>query len=277
MSSRSAAAQLVEEPDPILVRDDPSAIAFDRGAGGLYVADGYSGAIVRVDGERQQRIATVDAGGMVATDRIGGLAVTPYGTLYVARVGHGRAGAIFRVDPDGHMEALEKLPARYWRCGVVYDGREHALYTTQFMAGTRGAFDGSIVTIDLVTGEPSTILDGFQKPVGIAKLGSVLVVADARQRAVFRVDLIAGRAVFRLQLAGNIDRPDSVCACGTDSVLVTTYDEETRLGAIRRLWLDGRREAVIARGPWEPRGIATDGERAFVAAHRAGRVLVFPL
>jgi hypothetical protein len=277
VSARRAAVVPVEDPSPIVVRDDPSGVAYDRRSGVLYVADGYSGAIVRVDGDRQQRIATIDPAGVIVGDRIGALAITPYGTLYVARIGYGRAGAIFRVEPTGDVEALDKLPARFLRYGVDYDEHEHALFTTQFMSGRRGPFDGAVVTVDLVTGEPSMVLDGFQKPLGITKVGTVLVVADARQRAVFRIDLIAGRAAFRLQLAGDIDRPDSVCALDAESVLVTTYDEDTRLGAVRRIWLDGRREAVIARGPWEPRGIATDGMHAYVATHRNGRVLVFAL
>jgi hypothetical protein len=260
---------------PIPVREDPTGLACADGS--LYVADGYNGAVIRVDGSRQQRIATLDTGGVVASNRIGGIAATPHGTLYIARVGHGHSGAIFRVQPGGMIDELDKLPSRFWRYGLAYDVAEHALYSTQFMSGKRGAFDGSVVAIDLVSGEPSTVIDGFLKPLGIAKLGSTLVVADARQRAVFRVDLVAGRAVFRLQLAADVDRPDSLCACGDDSVLLTTYDEETRLGAVRRLWLDGKRSAVLARGPWEPRGIATDGTRIFVAAHRAARVLVFPL
>lgn len=280
MSSRPAAMYPVALPlddSPIPARDDPSGVAYDASTKVLFVADGYSGAIVRIAGERQQRVATIPAAGVLTGNRIGGLIVTKHGTLYAVRVGHGHAGAIVRVRPDGAMEALEKLPSRFWRYGIAYDAGEHAIYTTQFMSGKRGAFDGSIVAVDLATGVPSTVLDGFQKPMGIAKVGASLVVADARQRAVYRVDLVAGRAVFRLQLAGDIDAPDSICACGDDSVLVTTYDEETRLGAVRRLWLDGRRSAIIARGPWEPRGITTDGDRAFVAAHRAGRVLVFVL
>ena len=65
-------------------------------------------------------------------------------------------------------------------------------------------------------------------------------------------------------------------ACGSDSVLVTTFDDITRTGCVRQLWPDGL-SRVVARGPWEPRGIATDGDRVYVAARRAGRVLVFEL
>jgi hypothetical protein len=45
---------------------------------------------------------------------------------------------------------------------------------------------------------------------------------------------------------------------------------------VRRLWLDGHSRA-IAEGAWEPRGVATDGERVFVATRRSGAILAFHL
>jgi hypothetical protein len=45
---------------------------------------------------------------------------------------------------------------------------------------------------------------------------------------------------------------------------------------VQRVWLDGRTQ-LVAHGDWEPRGIATDGERVFVASRRGGRILVFPI
>ena len=266
---------MVAQVAPSAACTDPYGVTLCNGL--LYVTDRYNGAVARVDGPTQEWIATIDAAGVVAPERLGGIAATPDGTLYVARLGHGHAGAIVRIEPDGTVAALPHMPARFCRSGLAYDAGEHALYTTQFIAGQRGAFEGSIVVVDLASGRSSTVLDGFLHPTGIAKVGNVLVVTDARQRAVFRVELVAGRAVLRLQLAGDIDRPESVCACGDDSVLVTTFDPETGLGAVRRLWLDGKRSEVIACGPWQPRGVATDGTRIHVAAHRTSRLLVFPL
>ncbi len=263
-----------DDLQPIQVRADPNGLAYDRHTNALFVADGYSGAIVRIDGHLQRRIATIDSGGALGTNRIGGLALTPYGTLFVTRLGYGESGTIVRVEPDGQAEPLLRLPRHYWRLGVTYDPAEHALYATQFLTSKQGAHSGEVVMIDLVTGEPSTVLDGFAKPIGIVKLGSTLVVADARQRAVFRVDLRGGRAVRRLQLVADIGRPDSMCAFGSDSVLVTSYDEDAQRGSVRRLWLDGRTRG-IASGAWEPRGVTTDGQHVFLSSHRGGRVLVF--
>ena len=164
---------------------------------------------------------------------------------------------------------------RVWRGGLVHDGER--MFATQFMRSNSGAFDGSVVEIDPTTGACSHVIDGFLHPTGIAKVGNVLVIADARQRAVFRVALAGGRGVFRLQLAGAIDRPEGVCGYDGDSVLVTTFDDSIGRGTVRRLWLDGRRQELVAEGPWEPRGVATDGERVFVAMRRSGMVMVFDI
>ena len=269
---QSALAFVSDEPRPISVGADPNGIAYARGM--LYVADAYNGAIHQVAGERQRRIATVETGGVIANERIGGIAVASHGILYVARLGYGEAGAIIRIERDGRMRTLPDLPACWWRSGIVYDAREPALYTTQFMKSRSGAFDGGIVEIDLVTGEPSLVLDGFLQPVGIAKLGEMLVVTDARQRAVFRVELSAGRAVRRLQLASYLGRPAGICAFDEDSVIVTAFDENSQSGEVRRIWLDGQTER-IATGPWEPRGVASDGSRIWVSTRRSGRILMF--
>jgi DNA-binding beta-propeller fold protein YncE len=269
----------LDDLSAITVRADPMGLAVDRGTGALFVADGTTGAILRIeDGDRHRRIATIGHVGTrgAATPLVGGIAITPFGTLFATHVGNGSNGSIARFDPGGHVETYDRLDRGVWRLGLAYDVREHALYATQFHTSRFGAHDGSIIAIDLVTGEPSTIIDGFAKPIGIAKLGSTLVVADARQRAVFRVDLRAGRAIQRLQLVGDLGRPDSLCACGPDSVLVTSFDPELGRGAVRRLWLDGRTQG-LGSGSWEPAGVATDGDRVFVAARRANKVLVFPL
>lgn len=257
---------------PIQVRADPDGLAFDPRTRALYVADSYAGAISSVLGEQQRRIATIESGGVIGA-RIGGIALTPYGTLFATRIGHGRAGAILQVEPDGRQTVLPNISVELRRGSVTYDAGEHALYATQYRSSGSGAFDGAVIVIDLASGQPSMVLDGFLEPVGIAKLGATLVIADARQRAVFRVEMIAGRAVRRLQLAGYVDRPYAVCPFRNDSVLVSTYDERAQRGALRRIWLDGRLHTIAA-GPWEPRGVATDGERAFVAIRRGGQLMV---
>ncbi len=255
----------------ITVVADPVCVALHGEA--LVVADGYSGAIVRVTGDFQRRIGTVDTGGMISANRVGGLALGPDGTVYAARSGEGQVGAIFAINPEGQSVALADVPSKVWQGALAYDrGR---LFATQYMRSRSGAFDGAVVEVDLATGTCSNVIDGFLHPTGLAVLGNVLVVADARRRAVFRVDLAGGRGVFRLQLSADVERPDAICPYGTDAVLVTSTEDETGIGTVRRLDLDGS-SAIIAQGPWEPRGVACDGRRAYVATRRNG-VLVFDL
>jgi sugar lactone lactonase YvrE len=278
MSSPLSIAIPSDDLEPILLRADPSCLAFDQRTDALYVADAYSGAIIEVDHRvgRQRRIATIDSGGVIATNRIGGLALAEDGALYVSRVGCGQAGAVFRVVPGHEPEPLAAIHPRPWRGGLATT--HGTLYTTQFMRSSSGPFDGALVAIDLATGACSTLLDGFLFPTGVVALGANLVVADARHRAVFLVELAGGLAVSRLQLAADLDRPDAIAPCGEDSVLVTSYDEARSRGTVRRIYLDGHTPTrVIAEGAWEPRGVATDGERVFVATRRTGAVLAFHL
>ena len=275
MASTARAYAPSDDLHVIHVPSDPNGLAYDRNDDTLYLADGDSGAVLAIAQGHRRRIATIDSAGIVASNRLGGIAVTPDGTLYVARLGHGHAGAIFRIR-HGAVTQLADLSPRAWRLGVVYDEREHALYATQFHKVVTGPCDGTIVRIDLTTGAVVPVIDGFRKPVGVAKLGSTLVITDARQRAVYRVELAGGRATRCTQLAAGIDRPDSIAACGPDAVVVTTYEPDTRIGSVRQIWLDGG-VRTIAQGAWEPRGIATDGERAFVSVRGRGRVLVLPL
>lgn len=255
----------------ILVQGDPGCVAIDS-TNALVVGDVYGGALVRITDDHQRRIATIDSGGVATADRLGGIAITPDGTVYVSRIGHGQASAIYRVR-DGRSEALQNVPAKVWLGALALDGDR--LYATHYMRSRSGAFDGAIVEVD-ARGTCSLVIDGLLHPTGLVALGSQLIVADARQRAVFRIDISGGRGVFRLQLAADVDRPDSLCACGDNSVLLTSFDEQNGVGAVRRLWLDGY-SAVIAQGTWEPRGIACDGEHAYVATRRTGSVMVFDL
>ncbi len=258
---------------PITVVADPVCVALHGDA--LVVADGYSGAIVRVTGEFQRRIATVDTGAMISANRVGGLAIAPDGTVYASRIGEGQVGAIFAFDPEGESRTLANVPQKVWQGALAFDAGAKRLYATQYMRSRSGAFDGAVVEVDLANGTCSNVIDGFLHPTGLALLDNVLVVADARRRAVFRVDLAGGRGVFRLQLSADVERPDSLCPCGPDAVLVTSTEDETGIGTVRKIGLDGSSE-IIEQGAWEPRGVVCDGERAYVATRRNG-VLVLDL
>lgn len=256
----------------IAVPADPNGLAYDASDGVLYVADG-GGAVLAVEHGHSRRIATL-ATGPCAANELGGIAVAPGGTLYVARLGHGHAGAIVRVTRRGAVTELPGLAPDVWRLGVVHDPGERALYTTQYDKTAAGPCDGAVIRIDLSTGEVEPVVEGLGKPVGVAKLGPALLVTDARRRAVICAELAHGGARCTEIPLG--ERPDSIAACGLDSVVLTSYRPDAGEGSVHRLWLDGTIETV-ATGPWQPRGVASDGDRAFVSVRRGGRVLVFPL
>lgn len=127
--------------DPYHIAGDPNGLAFDPHTDTLYAADARGGVVWGLDPTRQARVARIESDGVVTTQRISGLAVTPYGTLFVARLGHGRAGAVFRIEPDGQRTALEGIDARFWRLGLHYDAHEHVVYSTQFLKSRSGPFE----------------------------------------------------------------------------------------------------------------------------------------
>lgn len=272
---RSSAARAYESPEAlhaIRVAADPNGLAYDCHDDTLYVTDG-GGAVLAVEQGRLRRLATIDAAGCLA-NQLGGIAVSRDGALYVARLGHGHAGAVVEIAPHGRVRLLAGVSADAWRLGVAYDATEHALYTTTYRKVAAQPCGGAIERIDLTTGAVSTLIEGLGKPVGVAKLGSALVVTDARRGAVLRIDVATGHPARCSELATGIDRPDSIAACGADAVVLTTFCADSGTGSVRKLWLDGTL-ATIASGSWEPRGIASDGDRAFVALRRAGCVLGF--
>lgn len=270
---RLALAQLPDDIAPILVRADPNGLAFEPATDCLFVADDRGRAIIRVSGERQARHAEIPSGGIVARNHLGGLALAPDGTLYAARLGYGRAGAVLRVTPDGAVSELPGLDPLRYRIGVALDPERRALYVTEFLRSRCRPFAGTVVRVELDSGRVTTVCDGFLKPVGIAVVGGALVVADKSLGSVALIRLVGDRAL-RTVIATGVPRPDAITAAGPDSVFVACNDEESATGMIFEVWLDGRIR-FVARGPWEPRGLAYDGaDRLFVSARRTGRVVV---
>ncbi|HEX7839078.1 MAG TPA: hypothetical protein VF469_16485 [Kofleriaceae bacterium] len=168
--------------------------------------------MLAIEQGRRRRIATIAAAGCT-DNQLGGITVAPDDTLYLARLGHGHAGAIFQI-AGGAVTELPGLSPQAWRLGVAYDAAEHALYATRYHKISTMPCDGSIERIDLATGEVVSAIEGLGKPVGVVKLGSTLVISDARRGAVLRAELVGGRAERCTELATGIDRPDSIAACG---------------------------------------------------------------
>jgi hypothetical protein len=254
----------------IHLQAEPNGLAFDPHARALFVVDAHGGAVFRVIGDRSERFATIP---LASGDRLAAIAATPQGTLYVTRVGDRGAGAIFEVEPNGRIKKLDVSTAS-WRLGLAYDASEHALYCTQFVKPAGKACDGAIARVDLASGATTIALHGLIKPVGIVKLGPILLVSEACRARIYELDLDATPRACNWSAVP--DRPDSLCAYDGRSVLLTTYDLVAERGALCRMWLDGRMQ-TLATGTWQPRGVTCDHARAYVSVRRGGRVLVIPI
>lgn len=259
--------------ESIAVPADPNGLAYDPRTATLYVADG-GGAVFAVAHGQARRIATIDAAGCVA-NQLGGIAVAPDGTIWVARLGHGHAGAIFEITPGGRMSQLPGLSPQAWHLGLTYDAAAHALYATRYDKRATGPCDGAVIRIDLATGAVTSVLADLCKPVGVARIGDELWVSDARRGTMLCATLGARGRVGSITWLAGIDRPDSVAAC-SDGVVLTTYDPETGIGSVCRVASAGA-VTTLATGVWQPRGIACDGTHAFVAIRGAGQILVVPV
>jgi len=150
---RSSLARVQSPPEDTLrhlaiaVPADPNGLAYDPGSDTLYVADG-GGAVLAIEHGCSRRVATIPAVGCT-TDELGGIAVAPDGTLYVARLGHGHAGAVCSgITRRGAIAELPGLSPDAWRLGVVHDPAERALYTTQYDKTAAGPCDGAVVRIE---------------------------------------------------------------------------------------------------------------------------------
>jgi sugar lactone lactonase YvrE len=255
--------------DVLFVRADPNGLAYDRERDAVLVADARSGAVLRLDGSRCDRLAKIDSGGVVAADRIAGIAVASDGAVYVTRLGYGRAGAIARIDA-GVVDFVRGQSPQRWRIGLC-DAGDGGLLVTEFARGLGGPHDGAVVHVDPDTGRSEPVLTGLAKPVGVAVVGTCVVATDAVTRRVWAAE----RGGTPRVLAEGLGRPDSVAALGDSAVVLTAYDPDTKVGTVFRLGLDGD-VAVLWTGAHAPRGIATDGVRAYVALRRASRVVVVP-
>ncbi|MBA3540195.1 MAG: hypothetical protein H0T79_11260 [Deltaproteobacteria bacterium] len=263
------------QPLPIYVHADPSGIVYDRRTNALFVADAAGGGVLRVAGGRVDRVAMIDGevDGVVTPTQLASLTRSPDHTLYVTR--HDDP-SVFQIDPDGRSHALIGLDERWSRNAIAYDRVTHGLYATRHLRDRSGAGYGEVTRIDLATHREETIAVGFLRPTGIAVLGETLVVADRRLCGVYRIELVDGQATYCAALATPIGRPHSVCTFDRDSVIVTAYDDKLKFGTVRRLWLDGNAR-LIACGAWHPRGVTTDGDRAYVSIRHGRRVMVFPI
>ena len=246
----------------------PGGVAHDPGRRAILLSDTRSGAIHTITAARQRVFARLPRAPGQRGDAATAPVVGADGSIWVTRPGGGRDGALFRITPSANVVELPLSNQTAIRSAVAIDDAAGIVFTAAH-AGTEGW-----ISAHALDGEVERVYPGFQHPVGLARVGHALLVADRRAASVFILDLrwsVPVKVRLHEHLLGliSLTRADDL------SALATSYDAATNLGQVHRLWLDGRQQ-LVARGSWEPRGAATDGTRVFLSTRDTSRLTVLP-
>lgn len=168
---------------------NPTSIAVGRD-GALYVSSRFEGTVHRVDPATQQmRVFASNLGSPF------GLAFDHAGFLWVGD----RSGTIFRVDPDGHAQAVAELPASIAAFHLAI-GPDGAVYVSAPTLSPRDR----VFRIPRGEGAVETVLEGLGRPQGLAFDGQgrlYVVEAMAGDAGVWRYDLSSPEAAGERVLA----------------------------------------------------------------------------
>ncbi len=246
----------------------PGGVAHDPGRRAILLSDTRSGAIHAISPASQRVFARLPRVPGQRGEAAAALVVGADGSIWITRPGGGRDGALFRITPSANVVELPLSNQTAIRSAVAIDDAAGIVFTAAH-AGTEGW-----VSAHALDGEVERVYPGFQHPVGLARVGHALLVADRRAASVFILDLrwsVPVKVRLHEQLPGliSLTRADDL------SALATSHDPATNLGQVHRLWLDGRQQ-LVARGSWEPRGAATDGTRVFLSTRDASKLTVLP-
>src|SRR6516162_4580718 len=142
------------------LRGAPNGLFYEDLSDTLFIADERDSSIVMIPSGHPPRVVARIPAGCSQRPSIGGLARSPDGTFFVARLGWGEAGAVVRVTDQ--VTILDGTDPTWWHLGVAYDERNGILWATAF---ERPAFRGWLMAIDPQSGRVVERVGGFQKPV----------------------------------------------------------------------------------------------------------------
>jgi hypothetical protein len=264
-----ARAPLVARPEPARPQEarsfelpaEPNGLWWDGASRALYFAGDESHAIYRWrDAGDVRSIATLPAP-PEGKAGLGQPVVLGDGTIVVTRFGHGVAGGILVVRPDGSSALVPGLDPARRRIGlaVAADG---ALYDSWFLFDEAAhSFHGAVSRLALDGGE-TDVLTGLAKPVGVLVVGGQLYVSDQEGNRILRAPLASPGAAQ--PFVANLEAPDLLCAGPGGAIFAGG-----KLGVVYRIAPDGS-VARVAGGYRAVRGVAYDaaGKRLFVVERR---------
>lgn len=253
-----AAVAVERGPARLPVDGDPNGLWWDAASATLYLADDQNNRVLSwrdVVGFRA--VATLPPGPPEGAG-LGQIVRLADGTLVVARFGHGTAGDVAYVSPDGAVGRVSSLDPTRRRIGLTVAG-DGTLYVGWFLRQASGRV-GSVSTLTLAGAEVD-FLTGLSKPVGVLALGDRLLVSDQDRNELLAVDRAApGTTMRRVAM---LTGPDLLCAGPAGSVFVGS----TR-GVVYRVAADGA-VTTFDTGYQSTRGVAWDAtnRRLFVVDH----------
>jgi sugar lactone lactonase YvrE len=264
----------------IAIDGAPNGLVFDEESKRLFIVDSANHRVLVRDesGEITELCAVEPPAGQRQLIGLGGVTLDGAGNLYLVRLPFKERnyGAIFKIDiASGAVTEMANIDKRWRRVGLAYDSEEKTLYVATFDKLGQGIYNGWIAAVDPVVGNESVIVEGFQKPVGIIKIGRNLLVTDQKTGEVIEIDL-SGAAPVKKVLIEGLPEPDLMTGAG-DNFFFTAYDAENNTGYIYRFDRGGNYE-LLQKGPWQPRGIAFDSRGTlFVSLYKRGVVLALPV
>lgn len=267
------------EPTVIDVQAEPNGLYYRADEAALYIADDDNNRVLRRadDGTLDVFAEIPNPSGDPGADGLGDLDFAADGALYVPRFGFGMEGlgAIFRVAADGTPTELAGVDSQWRRVGLDHDDARGLLYVATYSRDADDVYTGWLSTVDPVAGVETKLVEGLIKPVGIAVIGDSLFVGDQVQRQLFRVDLTAPEPALAL-VSDEFESLDLFETTPTGELLVLSFDTANSTGYVYRVSQTGA-ISTVAKGDWEPRGIAFDGvSRIFVSARDSQTIVVVP-
>ena len=252
------AASAEVPPKPLQIAGDPNGLWWDERSQTLYLADDDANRILTWNEQKGFGLFKQLPGDAPQGAGLGQLVLTPDGTLVVTRFGHGSAGDIALVPPNGEPAVIPNLDPERRRIGltVTADGR---LFDVWFEKKEGGPRVGSVGALTLA-GSETSIVAGLKKPVGVLALGDKLYVSD-QEMGVILVAPIAQPAP--MTVFSHLASPDLLAAGPRGSLLTGGAG-----GVLYRVNENGT-AVVIKNGFHQIRGVAYDAShhRVFVADH----------
>ncbi len=252
-----AGANVERGPKAIPVEGDANGLWWDAASATLYLADDNNNRILKWTDEGGIAVVGSLPPAPANGAGLGQLVRTSDGTLVVVRFGHGTAGDVVFVSPDGTSGVVPNLAPDRRRIGLTITP-EGTLYDCYFVRNGNLNI-GSVAQLTL-SGSETELIGGLGKAVGVLAIGNDLLVSDQTNGKVLRAPVAnpAGLSTFAA-----FANPDLLAAGPNGSLFTGSKD-----GKVYQLSAKGE-VTVFSSGYQQVRGMAYDAanRRLFLADH----------